>query len=518
MTEADAAVAEVQRAIVQLGLAQDYVGLQDYVLKSPEPAVVIIGAIWALLNDGVIRAAYLVAKILHLRGIVSPIISFALYFGGIEMNDSADVAAGKRLLREQHDKQSPETQHTAYYALEPLILQQISLAFADGTEFTPAILRLLDFLKQIVPDFRTRFDLEAPTVPFDIAKVRARGHASARLRPQFSPPEDSLRRPRRALVAFREKVFPHFINSRLLEQGPTMVAALNNYGWNARFHGFNFNKQEIQDAERLAARCLEEKPDVLILDAVLYNFPRPLQVLTEMRRALPDMKIVALYFDAWSVRLKQLKTTISLTDLIWTVSPDFEPWKEPEFAGKVAHLVLPRGGDYGGPILPLQPRIFFGGGVAAYNWHRALWIAAARQEGLPLDTNLNAFFDDKLPPLESYQAFMRRLADGRCAINFSMRQDMKTFPVTGRSFEIVAAGALLVQETSPEMDCYFIAGEHYLPFSSFAELRGVVDFLREQPEEAERIRRAGNAFYRARYHDDLLIGHLDNALYGAKPA
>jgi spore maturation protein CgeB len=95
-----------------------------------------------------------------------------------------------------------------------------------------------------------------------------------------------------------------------------------------------------------------------------------------------------------------------------------------------------------------------------------------------------------------------------------MRQDLTTFLVTGRSFEILAAGSLLVQEACPDMDCFFIAGEHYLPFSTFAELRGIVDFLRRQPEEAERVRRAGNAFYRARYHDDKLIGYLDHALYG----
>lgn len=514
MTEADAAVAEVQRAIVQLGKSKDYAGLQDYILKCEEPAVVIISAIWALLNDGIVRGAYLASKILHLRGVVSPIISFALYFGGVEMGHAEDIKTGKRLLGEQYDKQTDKMQLTTYNALEPLILQQVSLAFASGGEFTPHILSLLDLLKQIVPDFRTRFDLEAPAVPFNIDEVRARGRARARLVPLISPPDSAPRAPRRTIVAFREKVFPHFVNSRLLEQGPTMVAALNNYGWRARFHGLNFNKHEIEDAEALAAVCRAEKPDVLVLDAVIYNFPRPYQILHALRRDLPDMKIVAVYFDAWSVRLKHLVGTANVTDLIWTVSPDFEPWKSPEFANKVIQMVLPRGGDYGGPILPLQPKIFFGGGVAAYNWHRALWISAMRTEGLPLDTNLNAFFDDNLPPLESYQSFMRRLADARCAINFSMRQNMTTLLVTGRSFEILAAGSLLVQEACPDMDCFFIGGEHYLPFSTFAELRGVVEFLKSQPDAAEQVRRRGNAFYRARYHDDKLIGYLDHALFG----
>ncbi len=252
---------------------------------------------------------------------------------------------------------------------------------------------------------------------------------------------------------------------------------------------------------------------MLIVDAVIFNFPKPSEILAGLRQTMPELKIVGLYFDAWSVKVRQLVAAAQHLDLIWTVSLDFEPWKLPELKEKVIHLPLPRGGDFAGPVLPLEPKLTFIGGIAAYNWHRALWISAMRTAGLPIETYLNAFADDQLSPLESYAAYMRRLADSRYSINFSMRQNMTTFSVTARTFEILAAGSLLVQERAPETDCFLIEGEHYLPFSTFAELRAIIRFIGERPAEAEKIRGNGTAFFRARYGDDKLIGYVTRALY-----
>ena len=63
------------------------------------------------------------------------------------------------------------------------------------------------------------------------------------------------------------------------------------------------------------------------------------------------------------------------------------------------------------------------------------------------------------------------------------------------------------------MDCYFIEGEHYLPFTTFADLRSVAKFIQDNPEEAEDIRRKGNAFFRERYIDDKLMAYLDQRLF-----
>lgn len=512
MTDRDAVVAEVQRTIIALARDQDYDKLQKYVLACTEPHEVVIAAVWTMLDTSMIRGAYFVSKLLHLRGVMSPPLSFALYFGGIDFGNLSDAADGRRLLGAQFDAQTPEARIATYAALEPLILQQVAIAFNDA-DFTAHILRLLDALKQVVPEFRTRFDLDAPAMPLDIAELQRQGRAKARLI-EFAGPASTAARPaRKAIVAMRRLVFPHFANSRVFEQGHTMTAALNAYGWKAQFHGLAFNKHEIEDAHALVAACQAAEADVLIVDAVIFNFHKPTVILAELHTLMPNMKIVGLYFDAWSVTVPELVTAAAHLDVIWTVSPDFAPWSLPELKDKVIHVPLPRGGDYGGPTLPLQPKLAFIGGIAAYNWHRALWIAAMRTKNLPIETHLDAFTDDKLPPLESYLAYMRRLADGRCAINFSMRQNMSTFSVTARTFEILAAGSLLVQERAPEADCFLIEGEHYLPFSSFAELSAVVKFICERPAEAEAIRRNGSAFFRARYGDNKLIAYLDRALY-----
>lgn len=513
-TPTEPASLDAMREMVRLANVQNYQGLQDYVLTSPERNEVVLGAVWDLLNEGHTRGAYLISKLLHLRGVMSPMVSFAMFFGGLEMGYPDDAEEGKRRLRYQFEQQTPDIQTTTYKVIEPLIMAQISKSFMQK-DFTDHMLRIMDVIKQLSPDFRTRFDLDAPAVRLDLPALRATGHAKARLLEMPGPPAGSPRTTRKAIVAFRELVFPHFNNSRLLEQGPTMVQALNTYGWNARFLGMQFFKKELEDARAIYNACMAEQPDVLIVDAVIFQFAKPYEVMAELRAKMPNMKIVGLYFDAWSVTEKQLRGTALHLDLIWTVSPDWEFWQIPDLASKVMHLPLPRGGDYGGPILPLQPKMLFSGGVAAYNWHRALWIAACRKTDLPLETHMDGFVDDKLPPLESYLAYMRRLADARCSINFSMRQNMSTFSVTARTFETIAAGSLLVQERAPEADCFFIEGEHYLPFSSFAELKGIFAFLKDHTAEAEKIRRRGNDFYRQRYHDDKLVGTLDHRLFGA---
>jgi spore maturation protein CgeB len=85
--------------------------------------------------------------------------------------------------------------------------------------------------------------------------------------------------------------------------------------------------------------------------------------------------------------------------------------------------------------------------------------------------------------------------------------------LTGRFFETVLAGALLIQEETPEMDHYLVAGEHFLAFRTVSELRAIVRFIAEHPEQAEAIRRQGNAFARARYNDEALIASLDAHLF-----
>ncbi len=504
-------MSEIEETVFAFDAATDFEGIQNYFLGSKEPPHVFAGAVWSLLDKQRVRSAYLISKLLHIKGAVNPIMALAIYLGATDVGNTEDAELGRHILRHLFNRQSPQDQELTRRALEPFILNELSAALAEP-DLSPRMLRLLSILKEIVPEFRTLFDLTAPAPPFDVKALSEAGRARAKLVPVSLPPAGTPRRRRRAIVAIRELFFPQFKNSRVFESGPTIVAAMKAYGWNASFVGMKFDKQEENDCRVIVETCIREKAEVLVLDAVILHFPAYLHILADLRVQMPNLKIVGYYFDAWPIKTAQLKRDSILLDLVWTINPGLDAWNEPELVGKVFAAPFPRGGDYGGPILPLLPKMTFIGGVAGYNWHRAIWIAAMRSERLPVESHMTEFTHDGLTPVESYLLYMRRLADSRCSLNFSMRGNM-AFIVTGRTFEVLSAGALLVQERCPEMDCYFIEGEHYLPFTTFADLRSVAKFIQDNPEEAEDIRRKGNAFFRERYIDDKLMAYLDQRLF-----
>ena len=131
---------------------------------------------------------------------------------------------------------------------------------------------------------------------------------------------------------------------------------------------------------------------------------------------------------------------------------------------------------------------------------------------LPLKKRLSSHLPDGLLALDSFALYMQALSEATCCLNFSMRPNQERV-VTFRCFETILGGSLLVQEASPSMHCYFIAGEHYLEFSSLADLAAVSHFIANNREEAEEIRRSGHAFAQEHYRDEKIIGYLDKFLY-----
>ena len=156
--------------------------------------------------------------------------------------------------------------------------------------------------------------------------------------------------------------------------------------------------------------------------------------------------------------------------------------------------------------------MLFSGSVRGFNCPRAFWLSTAEHLNLPIKIKLSTHEEDGLSALESYALYMRGLTEATCCLNLTMRLDLDHI-VVGRSFEAILAGALLVQEATPGMHRYFIAGEHYLEFSTLAELSAIARFINENREEAEEIRRRGNAFALEHYSDEKLVGYLDALLY-----
>jgi len=504
-------VTTLEQAISAFDEINDFHGLQDFYLSSTETPQDFIAVVWSLLNRARVRSAYLLAKLMYLRGVTSPVLALATYYGATDVGNEEDMALGRSLLRRLFDQHGPEQRKGMLDIFDTFIMNEVSIALIEP-DLTPRMMRLLHVLREIIPELRDVLDVTTPAPAFHLPSVIEKGRAKAKLIPLVLPPAGAPRMRRRAIVAIRHLFFPQFNNSRHFEAGPTTVAAMRSYGWNATYLGLKFDKHEAADARTIAQICVQEQAEVLVVDAVIYLFPEAFEIMADLRMRMPALKIVGIYFDAWPIKERDLRAAAKLLDLVWTLSPDLAAWRHPEFNGKMFFAPFPRGGDFGGPVLPLQPKMEFIGGVAGYNWHRALWVAAMRSEKLPIVCHLTQFTTDGLTATESYLQYMRRLEDCRCAINFSMRANM-TFIITGRTYDILAVGSLLVQERAEEIDNYFIEGEHYLPFTTFAELRAVSKFIQDRPDEAEDVRRKGNAFFRERYIDDKLIGYVDQRLF-----
>lgn len=191
----------------------------------------------------------------------------------------------------------------------------------------------------------------------------------------------------------------------------------------------------------------------------------------------------------------------------------FFSWANPHFAAfadkMVVGFLLPvQDENLGSTDKPLVPSLYFRGDA---HWTRRLWFSAIHSSGLPFRKRLK-----KENPLEDNAAYMRDLYESTCCLslttlNWGALGWLRC--ISGRSFEIPLSGALLVQEYSPQMHRCFTPGEHYLEFTTIAELAAIVRFIAERPEEAEEIRRCGHAFAREHYSSDAIISQIDRYLY-----
>ncbi|HEX3969753.1 MAG TPA: glycosyltransferase [Stellaceae bacterium] len=412
-----------------------------------------------------------------------------------------------------------DAQHAAArQLLDPFLQRDVIMAFHTGNHaltsaytqvwgaIEPATLtRLAPPPTERVPDL-TRF-----YQPDDGAKL---------LYPA-APTANLPRAQRRAVLGIRHRWSPEQPDSREHDIPARYVLALESYGWRT-------NRQDLrsladakivaEDFEAIAALCRETDADLLILDDFQPQRGNHAagRIIAALRQERPTLKIVSLYFDPWQPECwNDIEDGAGLLDGIWSlvVTP---VWQRPAFAGKTLFLPFPHGGAYPAP-LSLKPSFRFGGGVQYTNWDRALWAAAITQAGLPQRIEASQHQEDNRDPLESYRAYMLRAQTGEANLNFARRSN-GTRTLTGRTFETLATGGLLVQERSDDIDLFFTAGRHYLRFETLTDLFDIAALLQQDPERAEAIRREGAAFFAERYSDEKLIAYLDQFLFHRESA
>jgi hypothetical protein len=412
-----------------------------------------------------------------------------------------------------------DAQHAAaQQLLDPFLQRDAIMAFHTGNHaLTSAYAQVWGAIDPAAASRLARPSAER--VP-DFARFLQPGDG-AKLLNIAAPAAGHPRVQRRAVLGIRHRWSPEQPDSRAHDIPARYILALESYGWRTHRHDLRSladAKIVAEDFEAIAALCRETDADLLILDDFQPQRGDHAagRIIAALRQDRPALKIVSLYFDPWQPECwNDIEDGASLLDGIWSlvVTP---VWQRPAFAGKTLFLPFPHGGAYPAPP-PLKPSFRFGGGVQYTNWDRALWAAAITQAALPQRIEASQHQEDNRDPLESYRAYMLRAQTGEASLNFARRSN-GTCTLTGRTFETLATGGLLIQERSDDIDLFFTAGRHYLRFETLTDLFDIAHLLATEPARAEAIRREGAAFFAERYSDENLIAYLDQFLFHRESA
>ncbi len=503
------------QAIEQYDLKEDYQGLGQYVISTGKKAQDLVFPVHVLIHNRRYSAAYTLALLTQNSGFNNVVLAFALAIGGSMFNNQSALQHALAFLRVAVRSATPEQHRLIKEITEPAFdrLAQMAIQF-NSPIFT---LNLLEILKAVFPYMDQQFTWLDDVPELDVEAIRARGHAHSKLIRNPLPPADAPKVRRRVVVAVRSLSNPNDPTSRPQDIGPRIVKAMQEYGWDAHFYGIACQNLQ-QDYQDITNLCRQINAELLVLDdhIIVSSFGRPARVemINTLHQELPGFRVVSAQFDTWAIPTEIFLEASAVVDAFWeSTSPSLPAWSDPVFANKpILRTQLPHGGRYGQKNIPLKQHITFLGAVQGFNWHRVFWLAAATKYNLPIEVKLVSHSDDGLSAMESYAGYMERIAEATCALNLSTRPNHMQI-VTGRCFESMISGSLLIQEETPDLDYYFIAGEHYLPFSNITELRSICKFIQTRPAEAEEIRRRGTEFARDCYSDEKIIGSLDKMLY-----
>lgn len=113
-------------------------------------------------------------------------------------------------------------------------------------------------------------------------------------------------------------------------------------------------------------------------------------------------------------------------------------------------------------------RACFKGSIEQNNFPRLIWYSALALNK-NVDFQISSIHADGLSSEESYYEYVKEICRSDIICNFGMRSSGETI-ITGRFYEALAAGRLLLQERCAESTRYFIEGDHFLQFGSYDEL------------------------------------------------
>ncbi|MEO5351700.1 MAG: glycosyltransferase 61 family protein [Magnetococcus sp. XQGC-1] len=510
--------------VFQLDASNDVAGLLQFVQRPEhEPKTMLFTAL-RLLNGGRVRPAYILAMLLANQGYKHTVIWTALALGGLLYGNSGENLRGMEELRAQAEALPAEQPFALYSSL----ITPLMHPFADPETYGNNIhqTEIFAMLQAGVPPLRARFDWEEPPAACDLEQMRQRGRHGQHPVRHPSPPPNTPRPPRRVVLVARAAIFLYQTQwPRPLDLESRLASAMTRYGWQVSLCSIRC-VDLAEDYRHILAACQQHQAEIAILDDDLLlskkvenlsRLTRPLlhhsahrEMLTLLRTAMPSLKLVGLLSDTHSIAPPLLAETLALLDCVWDMAPTAPTtWQtDSPVEQKIIRMPPPLDADIDLLAHPLSPRLLF---IGAETHYSRLWMAAAEHLHLPIQNDLSSRLG-KLPVRDRQSLLRQALTQESCHLHLATHPSQSD-PLPALCFESIRSGALLVAEYSPNMHHYFLPGEHYLEFTTLAELSGITRFITENRAAADEIRRNGARFAHQQYSDTQWIASLDALLY-----
>jgi hypothetical protein len=318
----------------------------------------------------------------------------------------------------------------------------------------------------------------------------------------WTPPFAKKDIPRSLTLCFRKFWWANG-ESRLHDIGPRIGAAFNKSGWSV-------NHLDVSDIlTALSGKRLHDR--VLLIDV-----EQP-EVLANDFRVLRELKSSGVTTIGWtgdyyrwsSADYNKLRDCV---DIIWGGGPSSlgAELKNKKFTD----FPPPVGIDV--PDYALRDRLkgvgktIFKGSIERNNLPRLIyWLHCSHKENVHFD--ITSHMMDCESPLDGYSKYLDQLNSGSAVLNLSERISGER-PITGRSFEAMSFGSLLLQETCPIMSRYFVASEEFLTFSNPTELDEQLEKIKLKPKECLDIARNGHCRWKNNYANELIGRHFQALL------
>jgi hypothetical protein len=255
--------------------------------------------------------------------------------------------------------------------------------------------------------------------------------------------------------------------------------------------GLNHEKA-VADLAELRTRIATTRPDAIVFDANFVGGDIGLNgaFLREVKAAT-GTRLIGFMGDVWGthwVTIAQYWGEVA--DRLFYIVP------EGRFIEACACADRMLSSPY-----PVNSRNFFPDPLKEYDlsffgshaYLRPFWLGRAlrvvNRLGLVSNIRTHARTND-CPSMAEYSRILRH---SRMVLNFSSRgRDAKI--ITGRAWQALHAGTLLLEEENDQTPQYFVPFVHYVPFENAAQLALLIEFFHKNPDLAATVGQAAAAF------------------------